>query len=341
MEIRPIRGSGELSTKANMRKFVHHVADMEVRAFTMRETAAKCRAQAKNKTEEMTHARQRCLDLRNRLKQAHMNAQKAMDECTLKAFRKKKRTAGRVFAHLGLHYFCGAATVMAVYSIAWEGFRLPGGIVAIMMVLSALVYLTLFYIICFAISEKKYCQYILDLKEACDKAHAESLDGERALQNAEQQLADAVKQEKEIGLAADRLEQGADTITENLKRCYELGVIMPSYRNLVSVVILDDIFTNDKADTMREANLLCDTEIRHAELVGKLDEVVHALKTLASSIQSMSHILSAINTNVSLISQDIYRMAETQDEIKYAADAINSSADNADFYIAQRRAGAL
>ena len=91
MELQTIHGSTELTQKQTMSKFVHDVA--EVRAFTMRETAAKCRAQAQKKTEEMTHARQRCLDLRNRLKQAHMNAQKAMDECTLKAFRKKKRTA--------------------------------------------------------------------------------------------------------------------------------------------------------------------------------------------------------------------------------------------------------
>ena len=180
-----------------------------------------------------------------------------------------------------------------------------------------------------------------DLEKARDDAKQQYNDWEEALKEAGQELADAIEQEKQVELMARRLEQDADRITENLKRCYELGVIMPSYRNLVSVVILDDIFTNDKADTMREANLLCDTEIRHAELVGKLDEVVHALKTLASSIQSMSHILSAINTNVSLISQDIYRMAETQEEIKYAADAIKSSADNADFYIAQRRAGAL
>ena len=65
---------------------------------------------------------------------------------------------------------------------------------------------------------------------------------------------------------------------------------------------------------MREAMLLCDTEIRHAELIGKLDQVVHALKALSSTMISMSSVLDGINTN--------------------------RSAENTDFYIAQKRAGA-
>ena len=180
-----------------------------------------------------------------------------------------------------------------------------------------------------------------DSRKHCDKAKQQYIDGELAVKAADQELADVIEQEKQVEKIARQMEQDADTITESLKQCYELGVVRPSYRNLISVVILDDIFTNDKADTMREANLLCDTEIRHAELVGKLDEVVHALKALASSIQSMSHVLSAINTNVSLISQDVYRMSETQEEIKYATESVKKSADNADFYIAQKRAGSL
>ena len=341
MEMQPIHNSGELSTKANMTKFVHDVADMEVRAFTMRATAAQCRAEAKKKTEKMVYAHQKCLEKRNELKQAYINAQKAVDGCTLKSYRKKKRTVGRFFAHLAIHYFGGFAMVFSICMLALGNLHLPGGIVAFLTVLSSLAYLTAFYTICYRISKEQHRGYLATLKQACDEAYARSMDGERALQNAERDLSDAAKHEKEVGLMADRLEQDADTITESLKQCYELGVVMPSYRNLISVVILDDIFTNDKADTMREANLLCDTEIRHAELVGKLDEVVHALKTLAASIQSMSNILSAINTNVSLISQDIYRMADTQEEIKYAAESIKRSADNADFYIAQKRAGSL
>ena len=341
MEMQPIRSSSELSTKANMTKFVHDVADMEVRAFTLRKTAKKCRAEAKKKTDEMTDAHQRCLDQRNRLKQAHMDAQKAVDACTLKAYRKKKRTVGRFFAHLAIHYFGGGVTVGTMSGVTFMILGLSEGILPFLAVLFSLPYLTAFYTICYCISKAQHRGYLATLKQACDRALSKYQESELALENAERDLADAAKQEKEVGLMADRLDQDADTITESLKQCYELGVVMPSYRNLVSVVILDDIFTNDKADTMREANLLCDTEIRHAELVGKLDEVVHALKTLAASIQSMSHVLSAINTNVSLISQDVYRMSETQEEIKYAAESIKKSADNADFYIAQKRAGSL
>ncbi len=340
MEIQPIRGSGELSTKANMTKFVHHVADMEVRAFTMRETAQKCRKEMKKKKKELEEKCARWKNVRDGKQKAYNASQIKVDGTTFRDYRRQERTSGLVALHVFMHILLMDFSIAIVIAPGIEN-GLPIFLIVFLAVASPLTYLFLFYKIHFACMRKQYAKYIEDLKKVRDDAKQQYNDAEKTLKEADQELADAVEQEKQVELMARRLEQDADRITENLKRCYELGVIMPSYRNLVSVVILDDIFTNDKADTMREAILLCDTEIRHAELIGKLDEVVHALKVLASAIQSMANILQSINTNVSLISQDVYRMAETQEEIKYAADAIKSSADNADFYIAQRRAGAL
>lgn len=103
---------------------------------------------------------------------------------------------------------------------------------------------------------------------------------------------------------------------------------------------------------MREAMILCDQALRHQEEMKGLNSILNMLSSIAGYMRELNETVRSINFNISMISQDVYRMAENQaqaqarneamqERIAYAAESIKQSADNADFYIAQRRAGIL
>ena len=98
---------------------------------------------------------------------------------------------------------------------------------------------------------------------------------------------------------------------------------------------------NNFQDKRSEAILLCDTELRHYELINKLNDIYLSLKALASGIQRMNEVLEEINLNVRHISTDVFEMKQIGKDIAYVSESLKSSAENTDFYIAQRRAGAL
>ena len=98
---------------------------------------------------------------------------------------------------------------------------------------------------------------------------------------------------------------------------------------------------NNKADTIREALLLCDIELRHAEVVTKLNDINDSLKSLGNNIRAMNDLLQRINSNITSISADVSSINQKQSHIAYATESARRSADNLDFYISQRRAGIL
>ena len=144
------------------------------------------------------------------------------------------------------------------------------------------------------------------------------------------------------------LRSASEDITGKIQKCYELNVIKPAYRNFVCVTILNEIFLNDKADTMRDAMLLCDEVLRHQEEIAGLNHIVEALNSIANYMREIKHTLDSISLSVDMICKDVYSLADKQDEllksqrrIAYATESRQKSADNTDFYIAQKRAGAL
>ncbi len=328
-------------------KFVHDVADMEVRAFTLRRAAKRIRKDAQKKKEELEkECRNReyeCNGINDKQGMALIKRNEEKDKL-------KFHFVKELFVALGIGIGVGFGITMFLGIIeeppSWiVKFLNLGNGFGSFLILSLLTWLVTFImsIILHAFDVKdNISPKILELSTQVDTLEKELLASNKSLHSAQTDLQNFEhKTIPALSARADSLEKDAKLIEEKLRQCYELDIVKPSYRKLICVVILDEIFTNDKADTMREAMLLCDTEIRHAELIGKLDEVIHSLKALASTLQHMTYVLENINSNVSMISQDVYKIAESQDRIAYATESIKQSADNADFYIAQRRAGSI
>ena len=332
------RGNQEIAQKEMVSRFVHDVADMEVRAFTLKESAEQIRKDLQRKQQELERRYERkqmdrksmetkCSEIQNQIREFKLGDVWAGE-------------AGMGMALLGTIFFINSIILgiiggLLLLLIKNEDVMIYFCIVFVFLdIIGSIIFFVRIMKNDYLIEKGKLQQNYQSQKDQIAHCDAELL----ALQTESREF---VKKNIEFRAIADGLDRDSAMMEEKIQKCYALGIIKPAYQNLVSVLILDEIFSNDKADTMREAMLLCDTEIRHAELIGKLDQVMHALKTLSSILLSMNQVLEGISTNVSLISQDVYKMSEGQDRIAYATESLQKSAENTDFYITQKRMGML
>ena len=337
----------DLPSKKNIAGFVHSVTDMEMRVFTLNEVAKACREEAHKKENEVIskiNNKKYELTKCERAYKEKVNSRNEVD--SFRKYCRYRRSVGRIIGFLFMHYFLGAffSISLAMYTtmIIQKDIGAEWNSLTTMLVFVGIaIYLTAFTLIWALVKTKNYKKELRYREQNVLTAEEEVKKAQKAIYDAEQELENQKNDSLTLYNKAEELDFAASKIRENLKQCYELDIIPPSYRKLVCLIIINDIFVNDKADTMREAILLCDSEIRHGQLINKLDDIYHSLETLATNIQSIVDIVSGISNNIKKISYDICNMSNYQERIAYATESIQQSADNADFYIAQRRAGSI
>ena len=331
----------DMSTTKSLAQFVQSVTDMEIRAFTLDETAKSCREEAKKKEDKAASKvdeRKRELAGCEYYYNNSINSRNEVD--SFKKYCRHTKSAGRIVGFIFMHYFLGGfffaffATVITEWS-EWSAFNTLMGCVGIA------IYFTAFTLIWAKVKTKNHrkrlaeCeQYVLDCKNKVNEA-------KKAIHEAEKELHNQKNDNLALYQKADELDSASSTIRENLHQCYGLGIIPPSYRNLLCAIIINDIFVNDKADSMRDAILLCDSEIRHGQLIDKLDDIHHSLNTLAASIQSLASAVYDLNRNIEKISHEVCNMSDYQERITYATESIQQSAKNTDFYVTQKMYGGI
>jgi len=289
-------------TKPQMISFVHDVKDLEVRAFTLENTAKALRKEADRIEKEANNKLQpKRQELKN-IKLKRNCLQKERKNATYRSFRKERADV-----------------------LSWRKF-----------LLSCIIPICLLFWIPYAILEYtttlsriKYNRYIKDL----DKKIEEAVKADKQYESAEY-IPAKKNHSAELAMAnaarahADELENSAAKLHEQLDKLYALNVVPPSYRRLVCVVLIEEIFINDQADTMREATLLCDAKIRH-------DDVMTAFRELAETMHGIRSTLEYISREVSMMSQDVFQMAQTHKDLlsetqsaRYAAEAVHQSVEN-------------
>lgn len=103
-------------------------------------------------------------------------------------------------------------------------------------------------------------------------------------------------------------------LTNQLNELYNYGIIPPDYRTYDCVTILDQIFRNDLADTMRDAIKIYEERVFKGTVIRGMDRICSAIGNLSHGMEAMATRLEAINTNVTQMSNDLYHY--NQDIIK-------------------------
>ncbi len=135
----------------------------------------------------------------------------------------------------------------------------------------------------------------------------------------------------DLNNAISRMKQQRD-------KFYGANLIPVDYRTLDCVYILDHIFRNDLADTMREAIANYEERVYRGEVVRGINAIVSRLDHLTGLMSDLGRQLGRLQTEVSMMSNDVYSMAErqshTQDQIleetrlrRYATEELNKNAE--------------
>ena len=329
-------------------QFVNSIADMEIRKFTLIESAQQSKNKAQQENDQRTQRLQLAKDNLNSRKKAMDDAKSSLDQIStyrkyMKLTRSPSRFWGTFFAFVFIYGFVAGISSpllsglleLIIFGTSFEEFK--GVFVIPLLIFDFIIYLII-------LRSRRHKKYNKELNSRKKQYKTTAKNYDQALE----QLTSATKDFNESQIIVPQmlqkvkeLEESTRVIEKNLEKCYESNIIPPSYRNLICIILINDVFINNKADSIREAILLCDIEIRHAEIVNKLNDINHSLQSLASSMHSIDALLQKMNSNISSICSDISSIRTQHNRITYAAESMQRSAENLDFYIAQRRVGAL
>ena len=99
-------------------------------------------------------------------------------------------------------------------------------------------------------------------------------------------------------------------IKNALLELYAFNIIPPDYRYMDCVIMLDQIFSNDLADTMREAINIYEERVFRGSVIRGMNKIVSMLGKLSSDMSAISLKLDMINNNVAHMSSDLNRFNE-------------------------------
>jgi len=336
------------TNKAMIGSFVNSVANMEEQHYTLDEAAIKLRKEAEESEKQCSFKLNHANEHLSRMKEYYQRTESQKESInTYRKYKKREHSVGsfiwQIVAFIFIYALVGVVPSLllsATFELIFFGrsfANFHGTFVIPILIITIIAYI----VIARSINKKDYAVTFKKAEDEFFKAKT-ALDEAIINQKNAQKEFDTSKITNEKRLQqAEEMEHASYEIQQNITTCYNLGVIQPAYRNLLCVSILNDIFINDKADTMREAMLLCDLELKHITYVDLLKDIRQSIKQLAESIECINTMMKRVDTNVSFISQDIANIANSQEKIAYATESIKQSADNTDFYIAQRRSGAI
>lgn len=237
-----------------------------------------------------------------------------------------------VLGWMFVHYFFGALITAPLTSLLYEANGTASSIV-LGLIVGACIWFAIFFKIRSRIRRKRYKNMqATQKKETCS--------AKENLEHREKVLADAIcEYNKRLCVAAKideqiaSLEQSVEELKGKLNTYYQKNIVPPDYRNFPCVLVIEYVFRNDQADTMREATLICDDHIRHGE-------VLVVLKGLAETMRGLGNTLNRLSSTIEDIDQDIKRLSSSQEALvsetkasRYAAEALKSSTERLEWAV--------
>ncbi len=94
----------------------------------------------------------------------------------------------------------------------------------------------------------------------------------------------------------------------NRDKFYSVGIVPPDYRTMDCVYVLDQIFRNDLADTMRDAVLLYEERTFRGD-------VIRGMKNITAHIDNLSSLMSSLRVDINMIGRDVALLRDDMDKI--------------------------
>ena len=283
---------GNSVEKRTIAQFVHDAVEMETAIYTLKKTRDKCVCE--NSTA--------LSNSKNALREAESDLRRSESELSRHDVKYHYYFDGE---YIGVIFGRGIlASIVVALIFYFVGIKITIGWTITLSVILGLI-ISAITVLPEIISENKSLKSLHDneiaefeqqLKEARQKADYARI-----------QYDNAEKKDSINKYQINEMKKVQVSIEENLKRLYEYGIIPPDYRYMDCVIILDQIFRNDLADTMREAIKIYEERVFRGSVIRGMDKICSMLGQLSSDMSAISLKLDMINNNVAHMSGDLER----------------------------------
>ena len=164
---------------------------------------------------------------------------------------------------------------------------------------------------------KNYTDKMTEWNDEMSKVKNKKQEAEKYLSNALKKQSSARYElqcvEAQAGILGNQiadLRSKRMAIKNNLNNLYAMNVIKSRYQNIECELIMDELFRDGRVDNMREAMDKCDERIFRNDMLKGMNNLQSMLGTLTLGIMEVSEKLSSIDSNVKMMSQDLYTFSE-------------------------------
>ena len=330
-----------LNNKSDLRTYVHDMAEIEIKRQIIDIVADRSKALAisiKNKAEQdLSDVSEK---LRSEKQKYEKNKHiKNKEETSLKETKKTIVTFHRVFSYiveslfktswkfrLFIYFLClipGAllAGINNEYikSELLDEIFFPFGMLFIMLVLAETFFISkiikklrIDYVTLYKINKLDFDCSVRELNITEKKIEELEKELERKKNNLKVQTNKA----RTLEYRSSVFKKESKKMAKILEQSYEqTGVVPIDYRYISCVLMIDYVFKNDLADTVREAIEYYETKVFRDGLFNKLDDIHNTLKIMSGKLSSMTSILRSINSQVGELSEDVCNISENSNLI--------------------------
>jgi len=171
---------------------------------------------------------------------------------------------------------------------------------------------------------------IAELPKLAAQISEKELNLPKTKQNIENEFQDKANSVEEcLKTNTDLIEQEQHNLTKQLTilkeirtKFYALNIIPLDYRTIDCAIVLNQIFRNDLADTMRDAVLLYDERVFRGIVIKGIGNILAAVNNLSADMQIVVKTVNSINHNVRTLSNDIREMSDELYSIRQSINTI-------------------
>ncbi len=345
-------------TKEEIARYVHAAVEMETAVFTIEKMIDKCESEQKNIQDNAKTEHDKCFAKANQLSNQIADARKRL-KSTWNAPDFKLD-----WGEYWKHFFITVASVwfpvllITLWTIEGLGYML----VHHSLMESSYMPLFVFYFVVLYIISIIYIPLLIQkhehhdfIKRLINEDHRSRICAQESLSKLLPEYKTACEAMQQAELHCDKAYIEADILanqiqtlsakqlilSDQLNKFYHIGVIPPDYRTMKCAIMLDWIFRNDLADTMRDAIMIYEERDFHNTVVGGMKAFEQCLNSVNSNVEMMRQDLCTIFEGIAAGQAKLQKateelMNETRMS-RYATEQVAESAKNLEWHERRRQ----
>ncbi len=310
--------ANDVVQKKTIAQFVHDAVEMEAAIYTLDEMEKEC---IKKKKQIIDNAACELQKSKNELYEKEKNLSDSQDRLIASRSEHQKNLLAKLFTSIVTFFFVLFYALIpsavfyfvvgiVIYVINYNGGSIDSFTVLKVLCVIELIALAIFSVFSNILTDKENTEQIKKVDEECKQASREVANSKTKVRISKDNYNRTQHHVSVIELQIEDIRFKRKQIQDNLSNFYNYGIIPPDYRTFDCVMMLDQIFRNDLADTMRDAIKIYEERVFRGSVIRGMDKICSMLGQLSSEMSAISLRLDMINSSVTQMGDDLLKTSQ-------------------------------